>query len=176
MHIIPSDIASGHRELAELLAAGLYDDGEAAAVAVLLRTPALLGPHGIWMRTVTYEVERDDTIVHAGSLLWLDIVRDVDSGQIPATDAEAAAVRIAALLAGELGDALRALDAGMRRVVVDAVAHAAGLPEAAPDGDRPEGDGSEPVPPGVDGVPLARCMRCGRSYQPCRCVVREVVR
>lgn len=191
MHIIPPGLTAGQQTLAERLIAGALNSIDQAAVAILLRLPYLLSRLGL-DHLASYDMETDDDrgAVPAVAVRWPYLAGQVADHLLPVSRGEHAAVQIAAQLAGSLGDYLSMLDSPMRATVVEAIAHACGVPDAGrgevsrlraerdaaradlralqarlATGDvRPgTGDGTEAIPAGVDGRPVGdRCLRCGR--------------
>lgn len=166
-NIIPDDLPEANRPLAERLATGAGPaPQDRAAIAILLRLPGLLAQLDRSRHVITYEIEGDDDrLMPAAGVLWHGLTAEVASGTIPATTADDAGVHVAALIAGPLGDYLTSMDEPLRRAVVEAVAHAAGVDLTAVAAPGDDSGVVAALAAAVDGHPVAgrlapRCLRC----------------
>lgn len=154
MTIIPAALAGNNRELAAALRRGAQTPGEQAAVGLLLAIP-----HTLYTRkdlTEAYVLHHADEQAPAAiTVLWHRIGWLATTA--PLSSGERTALYIAADMVS-LGEDLLLLDAPLRAAARVALARMAGVPVTGdrPGSDRPEGDGSESVPDGVDGMPVGR--------------------
>jgi hypothetical protein len=159
MHIIPPGLAPDRQTLADALASGTATPGEQAAVAMLLRLPDPVYTEPWWTAAYIYRSTSQSGAVRVD---WPALAADVRNRALPLTRGEhAQLLGVVSLAVGEIAQALDAMTAALREQYVEAAVHAAGLSLAD---ERPDGDGSEPVPDGVDGRPLGRATRqdCAR--------------
>lgn len=135
MHIIPTGLAPDNRALAERLIANAADPAETAAIGLLL------GMHQqpILRADIAATHISDDEDGYTG-VEWTGLGRQLGMGIVPVTPAEAemmtAAVWLAGLVPGRLDQEHRAL-------LVEAVAHACGVPLMPADFRSESGDGTE---------------------------------
>lgn len=166
-HIIPDNIPADQRGTAAALAAGAQSDRERTAVAMLLRLPGTA--LDLVSRHYTTTGDPDDSALHVAWYRLYAAAVDQQPGAIRPAERQIMliACSIAASTPVQLGTMLPALygHPDHARLLMDAVASAAGL-----DGyGRDEPVTGEPVPAGVDGIPVGtRCLRCGRALAcPC---------